>query len=114
MKSGKPYFKLTRWWAGVVVILLILPAVVWAGDENTCYLEAAFEDILAAVWIADSGDNTKDQIWRGKTEVGKPQPIKSDTGRIRISTKDTDPGSTMVNKGFHDCSDGDTISLSAN
>ena len=113
MKSGKLSVKVICCWVGAVIILLLLTTPAGADDDNKCYLEAAFEDILVAVWLADSEDNTKNQIWRGKIEVGKPQSIQSDTGHIRISTKDTDPGSTMINKGFHDCSGGNTISLSA-
>ena len=98
--------------SAVVIVLLILSAPASPGD-NKCYLEAQDEDILVAVWNADADDNTKNEFWRGRIEAGKQQSILCETGRIKISTKSTEPDTAMVDKGYHDCTDGNVIRLMA-
>jgi len=100
-------------WSAFAIVLLILAAPASSNDENKCYLEAQDEDILVAVWNADVDDNTKNEFWRGRVKVAKQQPILCETGRIRISTKSTEPDTAMVNKGFHDCTNGNVIRLEA-
>ena len=100
-------------WSAFAMVLLIMAAPASSNDENKCYLEAQDEDILVAVWNADVDDNTKNEFWRGRVKVAKQQPILCETGRIRISTKSTEPDTAMVNKGFHDCTNGNVIRLEA-
>lgn len=95
------------------MLLLVVAVPANSSDEYTCYLEAQEEDILVAVWNADADDNTKNEFWRGRIEGGKQQSIQCETGRIKISTKSTEPDTAMVNKGFHDCTDGNVIGLMA-
>ena len=95
------------------MLLLVLAVPANSSDEYTCYLEAQEEEILVAVWNADADDNTKNEFWRGRIEEGKQQLIQCETGRIKISTKSTEPDTAMVNKGFHDCTDGNVIGLMA-
>jgi hypothetical protein len=95
------------------MLLLVLAVPANSSDEYTCYLEAQEEEILVAVWNADADDNTKNEFWRGRIEEGKQQSIQCETGRIKISTKSTEPDTAMVNKGFHDCTDGNVIGLMA-
>ena len=94
------------------MLMLVLAVPAYANDYK-CYLEADSEDILVAVWNADADDNTKNEFWRGRIEVGKQQPIQCETGRIKLSTKSTEPDTAMVNKGYHDCTGGNVIRLMA-
>lgn len=112
MRITSKFGQLAICWVAVFFVVFILsePA---SSNDNNCYLEAEFETILVAVWNADADDNTKNEFWRGPIEVGKQQLIQCETGRIKISTKSTEPDTAMVNKGYHDCTDGNVISLMA-
>lgn len=100
-------------WSMVVVFVLMCAMPAASSEEHECYLEASYEDILVAVWNADADDNTKNEFWRGRIPDGEQQSIQCETGRIKISTKSTEPDTALVNKGYHDCTGGNVIQLSS-